>query len=198
MYHNLFNTCFYEDFRLFIVSSSKGCWNAWPLYSVFLQLSESGLAFFTLGFIWTFVRSIRVHILTIYNGYTSCPLLRDQFFFFGRSLIVGNFIYSKHFGPSVRVTAAGPLRSCAEARAHSLLWNGYICGVWRQTHAAHANYCNSPEQRAGAGARGSGRWMYWTPLWGASSQARGTGAAKRRHTRNILPCVLPSEDCHVY
>lgn len=68
----------------------------------------------------------------------------------------GNFIYSKHFGPSVRVTAAGPLRACAEARAHSLLWDGYICGVWRQTHAAHANYCNSPRAKSRSRARGSG------------------------------------------
>lgn len=111
---------------------------------------------------------------------------------------MGNFSYSKIFWPSVWVTAAGPLWSCAEARAQSLLWNSYICWVWRQTHAAHANYSYSPEQRAGARARGSGRWMYWTPPWGASSPARGTGAAKRRQARNILKCALPSRGCHVY
>lgn len=40
-------------------------------------------------------------------------------------------------------------------------------------------------QRAGARAREWGLWTYWTPLWGASSQALGTGAEKRRHTRKF-------------
>ena len=74
--------------------------------------------------------------------------------------MVGSFIYSKLFGPSVQVTAAGPLWSCAEARAQSPLERLHLWSL--------------------------------APVWGASSQTRGTGAAKRRHTRNILPCVLPS------
>lgn len=34
--------------------------------------------------------------------------------------------------------------------------------------------------------------MYWTPLWGASSQARGTGAAKRRHSKTFKNVPFPA------
>lgn len=34
--------------------------------------------------------------------------------------------------------------------------------------------------------------MYWTPLWGASSQARGTGAAKRRHSKIFKNVPFPA------
>lgn len=48
-------------------------------------------------------------------GTFSCPSLLDSLS--GCSPTVGNFSYSKIFWPSVRVTAAGPLWNCAEARA---------------------------------------------------------------------------------